>query len=217
MVIAASRIIRKPSDAGRGHSAIFSSCYSPALCVSSAITSTCAYHFSTVTLVIDPRLLQIVPRPGFGPSQILETLKGSGRPACPDERSLFPTDPFSDERGGTFHGYIGATDDHNGHNGHDDVFPQSTLSSAPGRASARPGATPQIHRPRGPRRDDGFRRPDGDHRARHPEERPRRGHLSLFPSFSAEDRAMLIESVDALKGILEAAITRAVKNKKKPE
>jgi len=38
----------------------------------------------------------------------------------------------------------------------------------------------------------------------------------LFPSFSAEDRAMLIESMNALKAILEAAITRAVKNKKKP-
>ncbi len=37
-----------------------------------------------------------------------------------------------------------------------------------------------------------------------------------FPSFSEEDRAMLIESMNALKGILEPAITRAVKNKKKP-
>ena len=37
-----------------------------------------------------------------------------------------------------------------------------------------------------------------------------------FPSFSAEDRAMLIESMNALKDILEPAITRAVKNKKKP-
>jgi len=37
-----------------------------------------------------------------------------------------------------------------------------------------------------------------------------------FPSFSAEDRAMLIETMNSLKDILEAAITRAVKNKKKP-
>ena len=37
-----------------------------------------------------------------------------------------------------------------------------------------------------------------------------------FPSFSAEDRAMLIETMNALKEILEPAITRAVKNKKKP-
>jgi ParB family transcriptional regulator, chromosome partitioning protein len=37
-----------------------------------------------------------------------------------------------------------------------------------------------------------------------------------FPSFSEEDRAMLIESMNALKEILEPAITRAVKNKKKP-
>jgi ParB family chromosome partitioning protein len=37
-----------------------------------------------------------------------------------------------------------------------------------------------------------------------------------FPSFSAEDRAMLIETMNAMKDILEAAITRAVKNKKKP-
>ena len=37
-----------------------------------------------------------------------------------------------------------------------------------------------------------------------------------FPSFSAEDRTMLIESMNALKEILEPAITRAVKNKKKP-
>ena len=37
-----------------------------------------------------------------------------------------------------------------------------------------------------------------------------------FPDFSAEDRAMLIETMNSLKGILEAAITRAVKNKKKP-
>ena len=37
-----------------------------------------------------------------------------------------------------------------------------------------------------------------------------------FPSFSAEDRAMLIETMTAMKDILEAAITRAVKNKKKP-
>jgi len=35
-----------------------------------------------------------------------------------------------------------------------------------------------------------------------------------FPSFSEEDRAMLIESMNAMKDILEAAITRAVKNKK---
>jgi len=36
-----------------------------------------------------------------------------------------------------------------------------------------------------------------------------------FPSFSAEERAMLIESMNALQEILEPAITRAVKNKKK--
>jgi hypothetical protein len=39
-----------------------------------------------------------------------------------------------------------------------------------------------------------------------------------FPSsFSAEDRAMQIESMNALKGILAVTITRAVKNKKKPD
>ena len=32
----------------------------------------------------------------------------------------------------------------------------------------------------------------------------------------AEDRAMLIETMTSMKDILEAAITRAVKNKKKP-
>jgi len=37
-----------------------------------------------------------------------------------------------------------------------------------------------------------------------------------FPSFTEEDRAMLIETMNAMKDILEAAITRAVKNKKKP-
>ena len=37
-----------------------------------------------------------------------------------------------------------------------------------------------------------------------------------FPSFSEEDRAMLIETMTSMKDILEAAITRAVKNKKKP-
>jgi ParB family chromosome partitioning protein len=37
-----------------------------------------------------------------------------------------------------------------------------------------------------------------------------------FPSFSAEDRAMLIETMNSLKDMLEPAITRAVKNKKKP-
>ena len=37
-----------------------------------------------------------------------------------------------------------------------------------------------------------------------------------FPSFSEEDRTMLIESMNALKEILEPAITRAVKNRKKP-
>jgi len=37
-----------------------------------------------------------------------------------------------------------------------------------------------------------------------------------FPSFSAEDRAMLIETMTSMKDILEAAITRAVENKKKP-
>ncbi|MCX5820131.1 MAG: ParB/RepB/Spo0J family partition protein [Deltaproteobacteria bacterium] len=37
-----------------------------------------------------------------------------------------------------------------------------------------------------------------------------------FPDFSAEDRAMLIETMTSMKDTLEAAITRAVKNKKKP-
>jgi ParB family chromosome partitioning protein len=36
-----------------------------------------------------------------------------------------------------------------------------------------------------------------------------------FPIFTADERAMLIESMNALKTILDAAITRAVKNKKK--
>jgi ParB family chromosome partitioning protein len=38
-----------------------------------------------------------------------------------------------------------------------------------------------------------------------------------FPSFTVEDRTMLIETMNAMKGILEEAITRAVENKKKPE
>ena len=37
-----------------------------------------------------------------------------------------------------------------------------------------------------------------------------------FPSFSAEDRAMIIETMTSMKDTLEAAIARAVKNKKKP-
>ena len=37
-----------------------------------------------------------------------------------------------------------------------------------------------------------------------------------FPDFSAEDRAMIIETMTSMKDTLEAAITRAVKNKKKP-
>ena len=37
-----------------------------------------------------------------------------------------------------------------------------------------------------------------------------------FPSFSAEDRTMIIETMTSMKDTLEAAITRAVKNKKKP-
>jgi ParB family chromosome partitioning protein len=37
-----------------------------------------------------------------------------------------------------------------------------------------------------------------------------------FPDFSEEDRTMLIEAMTALKDTLEPAITRAVKNKKKP-
>jgi ParB family chromosome partitioning protein len=37
-----------------------------------------------------------------------------------------------------------------------------------------------------------------------------------FPSFSEEDRTMLIETMTAMEDILEPAITRAVKNKKKP-
>lgn len=38
---------------------------------------------------------------------------------------------------------------------------------------------------------------------------------SEFPDFSAEDRAMLIESMNSLKETPDEAITRAVKNKKK--
>jgi len=37
-----------------------------------------------------------------------------------------------------------------------------------------------------------------------------------FPDFSAEDRAMIIETMTSMKDTLEAAITRAVKNKKRP-
>jgi ParB family chromosome partitioning protein len=37
-----------------------------------------------------------------------------------------------------------------------------------------------------------------------------------FPDFSAEDRAMLIESMNSMKETLDEAIPRAVKNKKKP-
>jgi hypothetical protein len=37
-----------------------------------------------------------------------------------------------------------------------------------------------------------------------------------FHSFSEEDRAMLIETMNAMKDILEAAIPRAVENRKKP-
>ena len=37
-----------------------------------------------------------------------------------------------------------------------------------------------------------------------------------FPDFSAEDRAMLIESMNSLKDALDEAIPRAVKNQKKP-
>ena len=37
-----------------------------------------------------------------------------------------------------------------------------------------------------------------------------------FPDFSEEDRTMLIEAMNSLKDTLEPAITRAVKNKKKP-
>ena len=37
-----------------------------------------------------------------------------------------------------------------------------------------------------------------------------------FPDFSAEDRAILIETMTSMKDTLEAAITRAVKNKKRP-
>ena len=37
-----------------------------------------------------------------------------------------------------------------------------------------------------------------------------------FPDFSAEDRAMMIEAMNAMKRTLDAAITRATKNKKKP-
>ena len=37
-----------------------------------------------------------------------------------------------------------------------------------------------------------------------------------FPSFSEEDRAMLIETMTAMKDILEAAIPRAVENRGKP-
>ena len=37
-----------------------------------------------------------------------------------------------------------------------------------------------------------------------------------FPDFSAEDRAMIIDAMTSMKDTLEPAITRAVKNKKKP-
>jgi hypothetical protein len=37
-----------------------------------------------------------------------------------------------------------------------------------------------------------------------------------FPDFSKEDRAMIIETMTSMKDTLEAAITRAVKNEKKP-
>ena len=37
-----------------------------------------------------------------------------------------------------------------------------------------------------------------------------------FPDFSAEDRAMIIDAMTSMKETLESAITRAVKNKKKP-
>ncbi|MDA8123577.1 MAG: ParB/RepB/Spo0J family partition protein [Deltaproteobacteria bacterium] len=37
-----------------------------------------------------------------------------------------------------------------------------------------------------------------------------------FPDFTAEDRTLLIDAMNALKETLEPAITRAVKNKKKP-
>jgi len=37
-----------------------------------------------------------------------------------------------------------------------------------------------------------------------------------FPDFSAEDRAMIIETMTSMKETLEAAITRAVNNEKKP-
>ena len=37
-----------------------------------------------------------------------------------------------------------------------------------------------------------------------------------FPDFSAEDRAMIIETMTSMKDTLEEAITRAVKNQKKP-
>jgi len=37
-----------------------------------------------------------------------------------------------------------------------------------------------------------------------------------FPDFSEEDRAVIIETMTSMKDTLEAAITRAVKNKKKP-
>jgi hypothetical protein len=49
-----------------------------------------------------------------------------------------------------------------------------------------------------------------------PEERPGRDRLSLFSSFSAEDRALLIESINTLKDTLEPAITRAVENRPRP-
>jgi hypothetical protein len=37
----------------------------------------------------------------------------------------------------------------------------------------------------------------------------------VFPDFTAEDRAILIDAMNGLKDTLEPAITRAVKNKKK--
>ncbi|MCX5826134.1 MAG: hypothetical protein NTY86_22370 [Deltaproteobacteria bacterium] len=38
----------------------------------------------------------------------------------------------------------------------------------------------------------------------------------VFPDFSGEDRAMIIEAMTSLKDTLDEAIRRAVKNKKKP-
>ena len=101
-----------------------------------------------------------------------------GRLACPDGRSLFPTDPSSDEKGGSFHGY--------------QVPYQPAL----------PGAPAERKRTKAEAVANGIGIMVS-----------KIGDLD-FPSFSAEDRAMLIETMTSMKDTLESAITRAVKNRK---